>query len=99
MRPEARGRDILAEAPGDGEQDAVVQLPAVELLEAEELSDLEIDDSQPLDSAPMALARSGSSNGWSGEAPSRRRRPIAPAAGGRRSFRRDPPRPPRAVAT
>ena len=49
MRREARGRDVLAQPLRDGEEDAVVELPPVELLEAEELSDLKVDDAEPLD--------------------------------------------------
>ena len=51
---EPGGGRVLLEAVGDDEKDAVVLLPAVELLEAEELSDLQVDDAQVIDALDQA---------------------------------------------
>ena len=48
-RGEARGAHVVLEALGNGREDAVVLLPAEELLEAEELADLQVDDAEVLD--------------------------------------------------
>ena len=55
MRCEPRSLDVLPQAAGNDDQHLVVQLPAVHLFEAEELSDLEVDHAQVRDPLVRAL--------------------------------------------
>ena len=57
VRREPRRADVVLEAVGDGREDPVVRLPAEELLEAEELADLQVDDAEVLDPLVDALGR------------------------------------------
>ncbi len=54
---EARCADVVLQSVGDRREHPVVRLPAEELLEAEELADLEVDDAEVLDPLVHPLGR------------------------------------------